>query len=211
MTTHNYGLPVFSGYTSKDFHDAAVNQSLDALKDMIDALTGGVLVVGEWDPTSGAFPTARPDASPVQAGDAWVVVDAGTVDSIGFAKADRLIALTDAPGTSYAGAWVRAPYSDLLEGFARRPFRTVLDLLADTGAARGVGEVWHAEGFRYLEAAAGASDHDLTTAGGVKLYIQREPGGFVSPAQWGANLFDDAGDDTAAFASACAWCNSYRF
>lgn len=44
-------------------------------------------------------------------------------------------------------------------------------LLASMVAAGGAGTIWEADVFRYREAAAGASDHHVTTAGGVKLYV----------------------------------------
>lgn len=51
-------------------------------------------------------------------------------------------------------------------------FDTVADMLADTHLAQGEGTVWRADGFRYREADPAATDHHLTTAGGVKLYVQ---------------------------------------
>lgn len=53
-------------------------------------------------------------------------------------------------------------------------FGTVADLLADTTlnpAVVPVGSVIEAGGFRYEVAASGATDHHVTTAGGVKLYV----------------------------------------
>ena len=49
------------------------------------------------------------------------------------------------------------------------PFATVADLHSSTDGIRGLGSIWEAEGFRYQEAASDATDHHLTTAGGVKL------------------------------------------
>ena len=48
---------------------------------------------------------------------------------------------------------------------------TVSELLDSLVPPRGEGSVWHAGGFRYVEAASGATDQHLTTAGGVKLYF----------------------------------------
>ena len=47
-----------------------------------------------------------------------------------------------------------------------------------------------AGGFRYKVAASGATDENLTTTGGVKLYAQPTPAGHVNFAAWGA---DDTG------------------
>ena len=76
-------------------------------------------------------------------------------------------------------------------------FATVADLLADTETEYTTGQVLLAGGFRYEVADAGASDHHLTTAGGVKLYVLRVAGAFDVKA-FGA-LGDGAADDTAAF------------
>lgn len=50
-------------------------------------------------------------------------------------------------------------------------YDNVSALTLSTEAARGAGVVWQAGQFFYEEAAPGASDHHLTTAGGVKLRV----------------------------------------
>jgi hypothetical protein len=50
-------------------------------------------------------------------------------------------------------------------------YDTVAELLASTVPAQGEGVIWKAGGFTYVEAASGATDQHLTTAGGVKLYV----------------------------------------
>ncbi len=124
-----YSLPVVgvppNAYTTQAMHEAAINAVLQQmftdyvardqiLQTQIDSLSGGVLVVGEWDASSGAFPTTRPDGSPIQPGDAWLVSDAGTVDGETFGEGDRIIALVSGGGTTYEGNWVHAAYSDIL-------------------------------------------------------------------------------------------------
>ncbi len=49
-------------------------------------------------------------------------------------------------------------------------FPDVPALLASTRAAGGEGTIWQAGQFLYKEAASGATDHHVTTEGGVKLY-----------------------------------------
>lgn len=44
-------------------------------------------------------------------------------------------------------------------------------MLASTETMRGVGEIWQAGQFYYEEADVTATDHHLTTAGGIKLYL----------------------------------------
>lgn len=87
-----------------------------------------------------------------------------------------------------------------------RTFSTVTALLADTtltyagGQAGTVSAGMHVgtetEAFGYTVAASGASDHHVTTAGGVKLYTLRAAGAFLpSPA-----VFVHSGDYTAPVA-----------
>lgn len=73
---------------------------------------------------------------------------------------------------------------------------TIAQLLASTVPGRGTGAIWNAGGFRYQEAASGASDHDLVTAGGVKLYIL--------PGATGVYQFEAAAPNIL-FATARAW------
>lgn len=84
-------------------------------------------------------------------------------------------------------------------------YDTVADLQASTESARGVGVTWEAQGFRYLEADPGAVDEHLTTAGGVKLYVQPSSSGAMNVVAFGAteggvidnlSIFETA--DTAA-------------
>lgn len=50
-------------------------------------------------------------------------------------------------------------------------YATVAELLASTLPAQGQGSIWRAASYVYEEAATGASDQDVTTAGSVKLYV----------------------------------------
>lgn len=73
---------------------------------------------------------------------------------------------------------------------------TVAQLLASTAPARGAGSIWNAGGYKYQEAASGATDNDLVTAGGVKLYILPDDGGVYH--------FEAAGP-SVSFSAARAW------
>lgn len=87
-------------------------------------------------------------------------------------------------------------------------FDTVAALLAETeGYARfAVSDIIEAGGFRYEVAATGASDHHVTTAGGVKLYVLVGESGFNVRA-FGA-VGDGVVDDTAAIQAAIGAANS---
>ncbi|MCP4206973.1 MAG: hypothetical protein GY767_08000 [Shimia sp.] len=73
-------------------------------------------------------------------------------------------------------------------------------LVASTEAARGVGIIWLAGTIAYIEAASGASDHHLTTGGGVKLYVHPESRGYDVTA-FGA-IGDGVTDDSGAIQAA---------
>lgn len=88
------------------------------------------------------------------------------------------------PAPTYNGLQLRtAVNATLVEVQAARRFTTAALLLADTTLAYGTGDrpvaagdIIEAGGFRYEVAASGASDHALTTAGGVKLYVRQNFG-----------------------------------
>lgn len=92
------------------------------------------------------------------------------------------------------GAWVRQS----LPSIARR---TVGQLLASTEVALGAGVKRYADQFSYSEAASDATDHHLTTAGGIKLYVDLPASGRVDIAAFGCVL-DGKTDSTAAFQAA---------
>lgn len=71
-----------------------------------------------------------------------------------------------------------------------RGYKTVSDLLSSTETARGTGNIWEAAGFRYEEAASGATDNHVTTSAGVKLYVLPDSNGYNVEA------FGVVGDDT---------------
>lgn len=92
-----------------------------------------------------------------------------------------------------------------------RRFNTLALLLADTAMDYASGTVVEAGdyvtvvdgGYVYTVAASGASDHHVTTAGGVKLYVLPGPKGFNIRA-FGA-LGDGSTDDSAAIQKAWDW------
>lgn len=92
------------------------------------------------------------------------------------------------------GAWVR-------QSFQSAARRTVAQLLASTEAALGPGVRRYADQFSYSEAASDATDHHLTTAGGIKLYVDLPASGRVGIAAFGCVL-DGKTDSTAAFQAA---------
>ena len=91
------------------------------------------------------------------------------------------------PGASDAevAAYVdgNGPTETALVAVAGRAFTTVAAMLASTQGST-AGTIWRAEGYRYEVAATGASDHHLTTAGGIKLYV-RPINGSVNLAAFG--------------------------
>ena len=69
---------------------------------------------GSWDASTTAFPTtglppSAVNTQPILAGFLFDVTTAGTVDGIPFAIGDRVLALGDGGGATYAGNWLRLP------------------------------------------------------------------------------------------------------
>lgn len=76
-------------------------------------------------------------------------------------------------------------------------YDTEAELFASTEGSRGEGAYWLGGRSEYIEAASGATDHDVTTAGGVKLYVSIASGK-VSVDQWGVFPTNTAAANTAA-------------
>lgn len=82
---------------------------LDAIRSRVNELDAAVVLVDEWDASSGLFP----GGGSAQPGHGWLVSIGGTVDGVEFSDGDRVIALVDnASQNTYASNWVKADYSD---------------------------------------------------------------------------------------------------
>lgn len=99
-----------------------------------------------------------------------------TIAAGNHAQDHNVAALALADIVEVLGADPAGDHPDLTErlGAVAAPvevqYAAVANLLASTHAPNGVGTTWTAYGFLYREAAPSASDHHVTTAGGVKLY-----------------------------------------
>ena len=114
--------------------------------------------------------------------------------------------MTDAIQNGEAGSSVRAKLNEnfvdvsALKAEAALSFDTVAALLSDstlTYTTAPAGTIVEAEGFRYAVAAAAATDQHVTTAGGVKLYVQAGADGSVNVKAFGAKG-DGTTNDTVA-------------
>lgn len=117
--------------------------------------------------------------------------------------------MTDAIQNGEVGSSVRAKLNEnfvdvsALKAEAARSFDTVAALLADstlTYTTAPAGTIVEAGGFRYEVAASAATDQHVTTAGGVKLYVQAGAAGYDVRA-FGA-VGNGVADDTAALQKA---------
>lgn len=176
-----------------------LNGGLTEIQDQVSALSSGVRLVGSWDAGGGAFPTARPDAAAIEAGDAWLVSGAGTVDGIAFAVGDRLVALVDGGGASYTGAWVIAQYSDLLSGYEKRPFadRAAAEAATIPAPVMRISVISHMRTLNYIRDASGTA---LSTNGGT---VNWSPDGKYNVLHWGPEA-DDTADDRGVILAAIA-------
>ncbi|MFN3833723.1 MAG: hypothetical protein ACK4SQ_15975 [Allorhizobium sp.] len=109
-----------------------------------------------------------------------------------------------APGVQ---AWRRdsAGASTFLGWIGEVIFNDVASLLSSSFSGLETGQIVRTrrEGYVYTVAASGASDHDVTTAGSVKLYVNRFADDYVTLEMFGARG-DNATDDTAAFYKAAS-------
>jgi hypothetical protein len=155
--------------------EAGINAVSQALFDQIGAISTGLKPVGNWDASSGSFPSGA------ERGTYYMVNVAGTVDGAAFAIGDWLIPLVDGPETgTYADNWFRGDYSKVVPA---KP-DSAAAFAAGSDVSRGPGALWETkDGYRYEEVTTG---EDLTNAAGVKLNVLRAPNaGMFRPEQWG--------------------------
>lgn len=116
----------------------------------------------------------------------------GVPSALGATESANLDTLSDvASGTAGRDILTAAGTDDARE--KQRSYKTVAALLASTRPAGGTGTRWQAGGYLYDEADSGASDHDITTAGGQKLYTL-----VLDPRAFGCNGLGTV-DDAPAF------------
>jgi hypothetical protein len=107
-----------------------------------------------------------------------------------------------------SGLSVRTKLNNVLERYDQDGFANVAALLADTTLTYSTvtaGNIvrTRSEGFAYEVAASGASDHHVTTAGGVKLYVLEGDSGRFDIRAFGAAC-DGVTNDTAKLSAAVA-------
>ena len=142
------GVPGADGVDGEDGLDGATGPQGP------QGLPGPGLEVKGSVPDVGDLPDVD-DVPPPEPGDVWIV-ESFDPDHLFLWDGDSWVDLGEGGGS----------------GGGISEFDTVADMLASAVAAMGEGTVWRADGFRYREADPAATDHHLTTAGGVKLYVQ---------------------------------------
>ncbi|MEQ9132636.1 MAG: hypothetical protein RLO53_13670 [Salinisphaeraceae bacterium] len=82
---------------------------LDAIRTRVNELDAAVVLQGEWDPGTGAFP----GGGSAQPGHSWIANADGTVDGVEFREGDRVTALVvNASSSIYADEWLKQDYTD---------------------------------------------------------------------------------------------------
>jgi hypothetical protein len=92
----------------------AVSQGVDLDQMEIDiaALASGMVYKGDWDASSGSFPSS----GSAQTGWFYFVSVTGTVDSVEFTVGDNIVALTDnASVSTFAGNWSKHDQTDAVQ------------------------------------------------------------------------------------------------
>lgn len=83
---------------------------LDQMETDIAALANGMVYAGDWDASSGSFPSGA------NTGSFYYVSVAGTVDGVEFAVGDNIVATTDgASTTTYAANWSKHDQTDAVQ------------------------------------------------------------------------------------------------
>ena len=83
---------------------------LDQMETDIAALANGMVYKGDWDASSGSFPSGA------QTGWFYYVSVAGTVNSVAFHVGDNIVATTDNASTSvYANNWSKHDNTDAVQ------------------------------------------------------------------------------------------------
>jgi len=112
--------------TSAASSAATASDAADAAQAVADGLT-----YGAWDASAGTFP----GSGSAQAGYAYLVSVAGTVDSVSFGIGDEIVAITDNASTStYAGNWLKRDHTDMAIGLKISQFLTSDDPDVDQSA-----------------------------------------------------------------------------
>ncbi|MFN3319927.1 MAG: hypothetical protein ACK43M_14355 [Allorhizobium sp.] len=204
-------MAIASGTELRMLSDQAVSQQLYAARDQ------ALLKAGEATEAAGAAAISRTNAqlsaaSAAAARDVALLASetAGSplyeTETLGRAASanGQVFRVAVAPGVQ---AWRRdsAGASTFLAWIGEVIFDSVTALLASTFNGFATGQIVRTrrEGYVYTVAASGASDHDVTTAGSVKLYVNRFADDYVTLEMFGARG-DNATDDTAAFYKAAS-------
>ena len=85
---------------------------LDQMETDIAALASGMVYKGDWDASSGSFPSS----GLAQTGWFYFISVTGTVDGVEFTVGDNIVALTDGASTStFAGNWSKHDQTDAVQ------------------------------------------------------------------------------------------------
>jgi len=104
------GRNVSTDGTKIDYITVTQAVNLDEMETDIAALANGMVYKGDWDASSGSFPSGA------QTGWFYYVSVAGTVDSVSFNVGDNLVATTDGASTStYASNWSKHDQTDAVQ------------------------------------------------------------------------------------------------
>ncbi len=104
------GRNVENDGTKLDLVSVTQAVDLDQMETDIEALANGMVYKGDWDASSGSFPSGA------QTGWFYYVSVAGTVNSVAFHVGDNIVATTDNASTSvYANNWSKHDNTDAVQ------------------------------------------------------------------------------------------------
>lgn len=121
---------------------ADTSTDLTNLTNKVDAVEGSTKIVGDWDASSGTFPTAlntTPATAPIQ-GYKYVNQNVGsvTIDGVVFEQYDQLTALVDSASSTSFADWSKQDFKDDVVSVNGQQGVVVLDLddTADTATRK---------------------------------------------------------------------------
>jgi len=104
------GRDILTDGTKLDLVSVTQAVDLDQMETDIAALANGMVYKGDWDASSGSFPSSA------QTGWFYYVSVAGTVNSVAFHVGDNIVATTDNASTSvYANNWSKHDNTDAVQ------------------------------------------------------------------------------------------------
>ena len=123
------GAAATAAKTKTDFLTVTASTDLDTIRTKVAGLDAAIVLIGEWDASSGAFP----GSGAAQRGHCWIVSVPGTHGGVAFGSGDRITAIVDNASTSaFSSNWFHEDYTDRVSSVAGKTGAVTIEI-ADVG------------------------------------------------------------------------------